>query len=48
MAARLGTVPEVLNRSLRSLVEEELIEFSRHQIRILNYQGLVSKTTPIR
>lgn len=48
MAARLGTVPEVLNRSLRGLVEEELIEFSRHQIRILNYQGLVSKTTPIR
>ncbi len=48
MAARLGTVPEVLNRSLRTLVEEGLIEFSRHQIRILDYQGLVSKTTLTR
>jgi CRP/FNR family transcriptional regulator len=46
MASRLGTVPEVLNRSLRSLVEEEVIEFSRNQIRILDYEGLVSKTTP--
>jgi CRP/FNR family transcriptional regulator len=48
MAAHLGTVPEVLNRSLRSLVEEELIEFSRHQIRILDHEGLVAKTIPIR
>jgi CRP/FNR family transcriptional regulator len=48
MAAHLGTVPEVLNRSLRSLVEEQLIEFSRQQIRILDRQGLVAKTTPIR
>lgn len=48
MASRLGTVPEVLNRSLRTLVEEELIEFSRHQIRILDYEGLVSKTTLTR
>ncbi len=48
MAAHLGTVPEVLNRSLRSLVEEELIEFSRHQIRILDRPGLAAKTTPNR
>lgn len=48
MASRLGTVPEVLNRSLRTLVEEELIEFSRNQIRILDYEGLVSKTTLTR
>ncbi len=48
MAAHLGTVPEVLNRSLRSLVEEELIEFSRHQIRILDRPGLTAKTIPIR
>jgi CRP/FNR family transcriptional regulator len=47
MAAHLGTVPEVLNRSLRSLVEEHLIEFSRYQIRILDRQGLKSKTTPL-
>lgn len=48
MAAHLGTVPEVLNRSLRGLVEEELIEFSRQQIRILDRPGLVAKTIPIR
>jgi CRP/FNR family transcriptional regulator len=48
MASRLGTVPEVLNRSLRSLVEEGLIEFSRNQIRILDYEGLVAKTTLTR
>ncbi len=47
MAARLGTVPDVLSRALRTLVEEELIELSRHQIRILNHQGLAAKTTPI-
>jgi CRP/FNR family transcriptional regulator len=43
MAARLGTVPEVLNRSLRTLVEAELIEFSRNQIRILDRQALADK-----
>ena len=48
MAAHLGTVPEVLNRALRSLVEEQLIEFSRQQIRILDRPGLVAKTIPIR
>lgn len=48
MAARVGTVPDVLNRALRSLVEEGLIEFSRHQIRILDLQGLTAKATPAR
>ncbi len=48
IAAHLGTVPEVLNRALRSLVEEQLIEFSRQQIRILDRPGLVAKTIPIR
>ena len=48
MAAHLGTVPEVLNRALRSLVEEQLIELSRHQIHILNRAGLAAKTTLAR
>jgi CRP/FNR family transcriptional regulator len=48
MAAHLGTVPEVLNRALRGMVEEQLIEFSRQQIRILDRAGLVSKATPSR
>lgn len=45
MAARLGTVPDVLSRALRTLVEEELIELARHQIRILDRPGLMDKTT---
>lgn len=40
MAARLGTVPDVLNRALRDLVEADLIEVQRHQIRILDREGL--------
>ena len=43
MASRLGTVPDVLNRALRSLVEEGLIQMERHQIRILNRQRLEAK-----
>jgi len=46
MAARLGTVPDVLSRALRGLVEEELIELARQQIRILDRPGLTAKTTP--
>ncbi len=34
IAARLGTVPDVLNRALRGLVEEGLISVDRHQIRV--------------
>lgn len=43
MAARLGTVPDVLNRALRSLVEAGLIEIDRHKITILDRQGLEEK-----
>jgi len=43
MASRLGTVPDVLNRALRSLVDEGLIALDRHQIQILNRSGLEAK-----
>lgn len=43
MAARLGTVLEVLNRALHSLVAEGLIEVERHQIRIVDQEGLEAK-----
>jgi CRP/FNR family transcriptional regulator len=43
MAARLGTVPDVINRALRSLVEEGLIQVERHQIQVLDRQGLEAK-----
>ncbi len=46
MAARIGTVPDVLNRALRGLVEEGLIRVKRHQIQILDPQGLEAKATP--
>lgn len=45
MAARLGTVPDVLNRALRSLAEEALIEIERQKIKILDRKGLESKAT---
>ena len=43
MAARIGTVPDVLNRALRDLVKEGLIRVERHQIQILDPQGLEAK-----
>jgi CRP/FNR family transcriptional regulator len=43
MANRLGTVPDVLNRALRSLAKDNLIRVERHQIQILDYQGLEAK-----
>lgn len=43
IAARLGTVPHVLNRALRSLVEADLIEVMRHQIRILDRERLETR-----
>ncbi len=43
MAARLGTVPDVLNRALRKLGEEGLIQVARHQIQILDREGLETK-----
>ncbi len=36
MAARFGTVPDVLNRAFRALAEEGLIRLDRHQITILD------------
>jgi CRP/FNR family transcriptional regulator len=43
MAARLGTVPDVLGRALRKLEEEHLIRVERHQISILDREGLAAK-----
>ena len=43
MANRLGTVPDVLNRALRSLAKDQLIQVKRHQIQILDYAGLAAK-----
>jgi CRP/FNR family transcriptional regulator len=43
MAAHLGTVPDVLNRALRSLAEDGLIEIDRHKIKILDRAGLEEK-----
>lgn len=47
LAARLGTVPDVLNRALKKLAEEGLVEVRRHQIRILDRQGLEGKAARI-
>ncbi|MDX9866163.1 MAG: Crp/Fnr family transcriptional regulator [Anaerolineaceae bacterium] len=47
MASRLGTVPDVLNRALRKLVEEGLIAVTRHQIRIIDPEGLKRKIGPV-
>lgn len=43
IAARLGTVPDVVNRALRSLADEGLIRVNRHQIIILDRVGLAAK-----
>lgn len=43
MAARLGTVPDVLGRALRKLEEEQLVRVERHQISILDREGLAAK-----
>ncbi len=43
MAARLGTVPDVLNRALHKLVEEKLIQVERQRISILNREELATK-----
>jgi len=40
MAARLGTVPDVVNRALRKLAEDGMIAVERHQIKILNQEKL--------
>jgi CRP-like cAMP-binding protein len=43
MAARLGTVPDVIGRALQKLVEEQLIRVERQRIWILNSEGLAAK-----
>ena len=40
LAARLGTVPDVVNRALRKLAVAGLIHVERQQIRILDSAGL--------
>ena len=42
MAARLGTVREMIGRALRELADDGLIEFDRHRIMIVNREGLVA------
>jgi len=43
IAARLGTVPDVVNRALRSLGHAGLIKVERRQIHILDKAGLEAK-----
>lgn len=43
LAARLGTVPDVLSRIIRELTKAGLIEMDKHQIRILNHAGLSAR-----
>ncbi|GIK36167.1 MAG: Crp/Fnr family transcriptional regulator [Gammaproteobacteria bacterium] len=43
IAARLGTVPDVVNRAIRDLAREGLIQVDRRQIVILDRAGLVAK-----
>jgi CRP/FNR family transcriptional regulator len=43
MAARLGTVPDVIGRALQKLVEEQLIRVERQRIWILDRAGLAAK-----
>jgi CRP/FNR family transcriptional regulator len=40
LAARLGTVPDVLSRVIRELTRSKLIEADRREIRILDSKGL--------
>ncbi len=46
LAARLGTVPDVLSRVIRELTKAGLIEMDRQQIRILNRAGLQARAKP--
>lgn len=43
LAARLGTVPDVLSRALRSLADDGIIQVERQRIRILDREKLVTK-----
>ena len=40
IASRLGTVPDVVSRTLRKLAERDLIEISRKEIRVIDREGL--------
>jgi CRP/FNR family transcriptional regulator len=40
MARRLGTVPDVLNRLLRKMVENGILQVERQQIKILDMEQL--------
>jgi Mn-dependent DtxR family transcriptional regulator len=42
IAARLGTVPDVISRSLHKLANQGLIQMDRRAIRILNLPKLVA------
>jgi CRP/FNR family transcriptional regulator len=46
MATRLGTVRDVLSRALHTLEEEKLLKVERHQIVILDAQGLTARGNP--
>ena len=48
MAARLGTVLDVLNRALRRFVADGLIEIDRHTIRILDRDALEERAASDR
>jgi CRP/FNR family transcriptional regulator len=43
LAARLGTVPDVIQRALRELEKEKLIKVTRQTIHILDRPGLTAK-----
>jgi len=43
MAARIGSVPDVVNRALRNLVDQGLIAVDRRRIHILDPQGLEAR-----
>ncbi len=46
LAARLGTVPDVLSRVIRDLTKAGLIEIDRQKIRIIDRGGLLARAKP--
>jgi len=46
MATRLGTVRDVLSRALHTLEEERLLKVERHQIVLLDPEGLARRGNP--
>jgi CRP/FNR family transcriptional regulator len=45
LAARLGTVPDVLSRALRGMVDSGVIDLDRHEIRILDRKAIEMMAT---